>query len=278
MSNSTSSACTECGARRGPGQTFCANCGARFADGEEIFLRDDTLSVPIADRASRYVALSIAFAVIMIAGIVGAAAVVHHRMIESSGNVPVAASSTPAEDPSVTESTLPTPSETPPPTTSEEPTPTNSDEPTHSDSVEPTQTTTPYAGNETVAVAPDAAEHPAARAVVALLTDYFVAINQRNFTKFRSIHTQSERAKLSRDEFLTGYRSTYDSQVQLLALETTEDGRLLASVSFVSTQDAADGRNGQTCTQWNVERFLEEESSDLRVGKTIPGRTQYFAC
>ncbi|MEV0803209.1 hypothetical protein AB0I34_36350 [Kribbella sp. NPDC050281] len=243
-----------------------------------MLLRDDALSVPFADRADRYVALSIAFAVIMIAGIVGTAAVFHHRMLEDPGNVPVAASSTPAEDPPVTESTMPTSSEPPPPTISEEPTPTNSDEPTQTDSVEPTQTTTPYSGNETVAVAPEAADHPAARAVVALLTDYFVSINQRNYTKFRSIHTQSERAKMSRDEFLTGYRSTYDSQVQLLALETAEDGRLLASVYFVSTQDAEDGRNDQTCTQWNVGRFLEEESSHLRIGKTLPGQTKYSAC
>jgi hypothetical protein len=258
--------CTECGALRGEGETFCTNCAARFPDGEDTKGPGpvDAISDPPGHGAKWYLGLTVALAVIVAAGLVGAYALFGRRGTASG---PPDFSATVMSTPPDTSTSDPTATETPTPTFSDEPTPT------------PTFTTsTPYAGNATVAVAPQAADHPATRAAVALLSNYFIAINRRDYAAFRQLHTPAERAKLNRKQFTTGYRSTHDSEIQLSEMGAAADGRLRAVVVFVSTQNSADGPKGQTCTRWTVGKFLEVEGSSLRIGKTPPGSTTYTAC
>jgi hypothetical protein len=129
-----------------------------------------------------------------------------------------------------------------------------------------------------VAVAPKASQHAATRAVVELLTNYFVSINVRDYPRYRLLHTRAERAKLTQKQFSTGYRSTHDSKALLLDIGSAADGRLLAVVFFVSRQDSSDGPDGQTCTRWTIGKFLEQEGTSLRIGKAPPGYSTYDAC
>jgi hypothetical protein len=224
----------------------------------------EAISDPSGHGAKWYFGLTVALAVIVAAGLFGADALFGRRGTVSG-----------PPDFSATVVSTPLDSSTSDPTATETQTPTFSDEPTPT----PTFTTsTPYAGNATVAVAPQAADHPATHAVVALLSDYFIAINGRDYGAFRRLHTRAERAKLTQKQFTTGYRSTHDSEIQLSELGTAADGRLQAVVVFVSTQNSADGPKGQTCTRWTVGKFLELEGSSLRVGKTPPGSSTYTAC
>jgi hypothetical protein len=83
---------------------------------------------------------------------------------------------------------------------------------------------------------------------------------------------------MTRDQFLTGYRSAYDSEVQLRELRAAADGRLMAMVSFVSNQDATHDPNGQSCPNWTIWRYPKEEGSNLRSDKSFPGSSDSHAC
>lgn len=125
-------------------------------------------------------------------------------------------------------------------------------------------------------MAPEIANNATARTVVALLTGYFTAINERDYTEYRNVVTRG--ARQTQAEFEKGYRTTNNSQVQLRELGIGEDGRLMATVDFVSTQDAADGPEGQTCTRWTVAKFFEKDGSKLRIGKALKGHSSALPC
>ncbi|NIK57328.1 hypothetical protein [Kribbella shirazensis] len=148
-------------------------------------------------------------------------------------------------------------------------------------SSEPTETpvpSVPTVGNEVVAVAPEAAQDPSAADVVELLTAYFTAINNHDYDSYQAQHTRAARAALTRKQFTAGFGSTIDSEITLLGLSTATDGRLLAQVSFTSTQKAEDGPDGQTCTRWTVGKFLEGQGTNLRIGKALSGHSTHEAC
>ena len=273
--------CTECGARRSEGQAFCTRCAKRFDD--NAVTKNEPAVEPSGHGTGWYVGLSVVLALIVIGGIVGGAAAFNHRQTSANGGISIDVFPTQSDDRRTTEA--PVPPETVLPTETFLPTDPESAVPTSSDPPSPypgDSTTTPpapqYTGNATVAVAAEAAVNPSSRAIVALLTKYFVAINQRDYSAYRQLHTRAERAKMSETEFLNGFRTTQDDQVLLRQLGIAQDGRLLAMVDFVSTQDAADGPDGQTCTQWSVGKFVEKEGKTLRFGKALPGYSTYAAC
>ena len=144
----------------------------------------------------------------------------------------------------------------------------------------PTPTPTPtYAGNQVVAVAVTAAQDRRTPAVVDLLTRYFVSINERDFTTYRALFAADVRDDLDVDQLAEGYRSTYDSNVQLLALTDMPDGRVAARVRFMSSQDAADGPEGLTCTTWDIGLFLQSEQERMVIGAPPEDyRATYRAC
>jgi hypothetical protein len=271
--------CTECGTRREGDEAFCTNCATRYDDAVRPDEVEETLDEPSGHGANWYVGLSVALAVIMIGVVVGGAALLRERAssadvadapitgqwINSDGYIVTTSPTDSGESSTYTEE--PSYSETPPDT--EQPTPSYTEE---------TTTPPPEVGNAIVAVAPQAGESTSAPAVVALLTDYFVAINDRDYTTYRQLHTRAVRAKLTKAEFVKGHRTTQNSEIVLRELGTAEDGRLLATVDFVSTQAAADGPDRQTCTRWSVGKFLEKEGSNLRIGKGLSGHASYTAC
>jgi hypothetical protein len=134
-------------------------------------------------------------------------------------------------------------------------------------------------GNDVVAVSAQAAEQPNAHVVVDVLTAYFVSINNRDFVTLRSLFTSAIQAKLSPERLAEGYRSTYDSDIHLRQIESLADGRVAAWVDFVSTQDAVDGPDGQTCTVWSIALFLEVEGNRVVIGSPpTTYQASYEAC
>lgn len=255
--------CTNCGARHADGDQFCSNCEAALGPGED---RLRPISEPPGHGPGWFVGLSVILALVVTAAIVGVNAWITQP---GASPDPLAFPTSVYTDDSVVseEPTQPTETSVPP---TEEPVPTA--EPTTATPVEPS------VGNNVVAVAPDAAQNPAAADVVQVLTAYFTAVNQRDYNQYRAQHTRAVRNKMTRSEFTTGFRSTEDSQIMLLNLTPADDGRLIALVSFVSHQNAADGPSGQTCTSWTVGKFLETEGNALRIGKAPFGYSNYEAC
>jgi len=139
----------------------------------------------------------------------------------------------------------------------------------------PTSTAAPpYAGNSVVSVAPAAGHHPLAPTAVGLLTRYFNDIDNRTFDDYIFLFSQDMRAELDPATLADGYRSTSDSGGRVTELGVVADGRTAATVTFTSHQDAADGPDGETCTNWTVKFFLQRESGGYVFG---PHPSDYHA-
>lgn len=278
--------CTTCGTRREGNETFCTHCAARFDD-QPAQGPDEPVQVAIERTgygSAWFIGLSAVIAVVVIGAVVGGVVLFQQRQSSASPDPGTTSLVPPTYDgPTYTEPSYTEPAYT-------EPTYTESTEPTYAETTptysEPTETLTtevptptPTLGNSTVGITPEAASHPSARAVVALLTSYFDSINDRNYTTYRKLHSKGVRADLSEKEFVKGYKTTNDSEILISGLGPGPDGRLLASVDFVSHQAAADGpEDGETCTRWSVSKFLEKEGTAYRIGKSLKGYSNHTAC
>jgi hypothetical protein len=112
--------------------------------------------------------------------------------------------------------------------------------------------------NSVVSIAPAARSDSRAPAIAAVLTRHYMDINQEDFADYWTMYTPEYRASFNKPKVEAGYRSSADSHIRLTELSTTVDGRLAATVTFTSTQDAADGPNGQICTDWTVGYFFKK--------------------
>jgi hypothetical protein len=142
-----------------------------------------------------------------------------------------------------------------------------------------TTTPSPYAGNSVVTVAPAAANNPVAPTVVRMLTRYFNDINNRDFDDYRLLFAQELHPSLDPQQLAIGYRSTTDSGAKLASVAVAPDGRPAATVTFTSQQNAADGPDGETCTNWTLTFYLQTEGNATVFGPRPPGYSaQHSAC
>ncbi|HET6740867.1 MAG TPA: hypothetical protein VFH76_18105 [Kribbella sp.] len=268
--------CTTCGTRRAEEAKYCALCEAAFKDENAATRTPRTSDSAPGYGTGWFVGATVVLAAIVTGAILGGNALLGRFL---AGPEAVAQSQYLTPDGRITSGpTEPagTPVESWPPSPTE-------DEITDSPSVlpEPSQpavSTAPVIGNDLISVEPAAAQDPAAVDVVRLLTAYFTAINSHDYDSYQAQQTRAARATTTRKEFASGYRSTVDSQIKLLSLTTAADGRLLADVSFISTQNAEDGPDGQACTHWTVGKFLEGQGTSLRIGRALSGHSSHKAC
>lgn len=248
--------CTACGTRRAEPAKYCARCEAGFEESRPTRSAD----APTSYGQGWYVGATVVLAIVVTLAIVGLNALLTRSVsgliedstaagsralgykIDSNGYV------VPAEG-------SPTPEETS--TWTPEPT---EDETTLEPTPEPAPTPEPTLGNDLVSVGPDAEQDPAAAAVLEVLTAYYRAINDHDYATYQAQQTRAAQAQTTRSEFAKGFRSTVNSEVVIQTLTPTDDGRLLARVTFTSNQAAADGPKGQTCTKWAVGKFLKGQT------------------
>jgi hypothetical protein len=115
--------------------------------------------------------------------------------------------------------------------------------------------------------------------VVDLLTRYFSDINSRNFDDYRLLFAQQTRHNLDPQQLAIGYRSTKDTAARLITVATAPDGRAAATVTFTSQQDAADGPDGETCTLWTVDFYIQTENNTEVFGPHPAGyQSQHTPC
>jgi hypothetical protein len=203
-----------------------------------------------------------------IAGTALALAATNDRHRTSNATAPSAPGNSPAPAAS-TQDTLPTDiaSDTTVPTTTIETPPPS------------TTTPSPYAGNSVVTVAPAAANNPAAPTLVEMLTRYFNDINTRDFDDYRLLFAHGLRPSLDPQQLAIGYRSTIDSDAKLASVAVAPDGRPAATVTFTSQQNAADGPDGETCTNWTLTFYLQAEGNTTVFGPHPAGyEAQHSAC
>jgi hypothetical protein len=135
----------------------------------------------------------------------------------------------------------------------------------------------PRPSNALVSLAPAAAGYPDAGAIQPVITEYFRAINSRDYTGY--LTTQSAGNAPTEQQFQTGFRSTTDSHVVVTSITTAPDGRSAADVTFTSRQQPQDGPDGESCTNWQVMMFFDDDAGTYTIG-TPPAdyRASYQAC
>jgi hypothetical protein len=131
-----------------------------------------------------------------------------------------------------------------------------------------------------VTIAADVSQDPDTSSVGAFLDQYFTAINNHDYQSYISLLSPQDAQGLTQEQFDNGYGSTVDSAETLLGISTAANGDLLASVTFTSHQNPADGPDQQeSCTDWNISLFLEQDGSGYLIDKPPPSyHASYQAC
>jgi hypothetical protein len=122
----------------------------------------------------------------------------------------------------------------------------------------------PGSSNTLVSLAPAAAGYPDAATIQPVITEYFLAINGRDYTGY--LTTQSAGNAPTEQQFQTGFRSTTDSHVVVTSITTASDGRPAADVTFTSRQQPQDGPDGESCTNWQVMMFFDDNAGTYTIG------------
>jgi hypothetical protein len=120
-----------------------------------------------------------------------------------------------------------------------------------------------------VTALPAAASAPQAHAVEVFLAAYFTAINEHDFAAYQSLFSPGQRGGLSPAAFARGYGSSQDSRATLRSIAVPAAGKLVATISFVSHQQAADSATHSSCTSWTISLFLIKQA-DTYVIHTPP--------
>lgn len=115
----------------------------------------------------------------------------------------------------------------------------------------------------TVPLTDAAAQYPAAAAIQAVVTQYFTAINDRDYGAY--LNTQSPENTMTEAQFQAGFRSTQDSDAVITSIMTGSGGRPAADVVFTSRQQPEDGPGGESCTKWRVTLFFDTSTATYTI-------------
>jgi hypothetical protein len=128
-----------------------------------------------------------------------------------------------------------------------------------------------------VLLAPPAALYPDAALIQPVVAAYFGAINSRDYPGY--LATQNPGNALTAQQFQTGFRSTQDSNVLVTSIAIASDGRPAADVTFTSRQQAQDGPGGESCTNWHLTMFFDDNAGTYTLSAPPAGyHASYQAC
>ncbi|WP_236809105.1 hypothetical protein [Amycolatopsis albispora] len=130
-------------------------------------------------------------------------------------------------------------------------------------------------GPPTVEMTPDAAAHPHAEGVRALLQNYFDAINARNYELWKTTVTKERAQAKSKVEWEADYNTTRDGSILVYRIEAAGDGRAQALLGFTSTQDPKDGPVDlqEPCIRWHLALPMVLESGVWKLDTVPTGTT-----
>lgn len=121
-------------------------------------------------------------------------------------------------------------------------------------------------GGNTVMVASDAGQDPAAPSVKGFLDQYFAAINAHDYQSYVSLLAPNMQEDMTAQQFGSGYRSTADSGETLTGISAAANGDTIATVTFTSHQDPAESVDHQeNCTDWKISLFLEQVTAGYLI-------------
>ncbi len=127
----------------------------------------------------------------------------------------------------------------------------------------------------TVTIAPAAAQDPDSTSVAEFLSQYFGAINNRDYRTFSSL--LSPQVQITAAEFASGYRTTSDTAQTLTGISAAANGDLAADVTFTSHQAPADSADGtESCTNWSISLFLERSGDGYLLDQPPAGYHAHY--
>lgn len=288
--------CVRCGVQRRGSEQFCLSCGWQFTastdstDSTDSTSTDSSLDVeapaagppeptehpgalwanparpqPRRRRPAPWALAWITAVVLVAAGTVGVVVYVsssHHH----TDRLPPDVQSLPSQD---------EPEATADPTDTDTADPTDTAEQT--DPPEPVPTPTdPYG---VVTLADPVATNPDAAAVMSLVSQYFLAINTRDYQLYYQLHTTDTQIALDPDTFERGYQSTRDSAALITTIGVQVDGDPFVEVTFTSYQNPVDSPTGDGCNHWHITLFLLRSGDLLQIGAPPDGyHAQFEPC
>jgi hypothetical protein len=113
---------------------------------------------------------------------------------------------------------------------------------------------------------------------------YWTAIDDHDWATIFYSQGAAQRAKTSESKVAVVYGSTYIYDAAVLGSPAATDptgNDFNVDVQFVSTQDAAEGPQGETCTVWNLTFAVQWQGGGLRITGSHPtgdASQQYAAC
>jgi hypothetical protein len=136
----------------------------------------------------------------------------------------------------------------------------------------------PSAGAGTIQIGPLAAGQPDADQVASFLSQYFAAIKNRDYAAYAVMFVSGAVPDKTAGQFRNGYRSTTDSDAELVRLSASPAG-LAASVTFRSHQSAAASVTHTACTSWGITFYLQANGSSYLIGPPPAGyQASYHPC
>jgi hypothetical protein len=114
------------------------------------------------------------------------------------------------------------------------------------------------AGQNQLIVDPAAATAPDEAAIVASLNRYFDAINNHSYLTYKRTFILALRGAISSASFSTEFGTTTDSDEHLRSISVIGGGKVDALVTFLSQQLTASNPRGATCTAWSIEFYLSK--------------------
>ena len=126
------------------------------------------------------------------------------------------------------------------------------------------------AGTTALEVSNDAWSYSSGPAVQDVLSRYFDAINTKNYAAWAATVTPARAAQQPEAAWQQGYASTVDGTIRLSRIDEVAPGRLVAMVSYLSTQRPEDAPSGLQTARicWRESIPLVGEPPLIDVGKT----------
>lgn len=120
-------------------------------------------------------------------------------------------------------------------------------------------------------------DHPDSTAVRELFQGYFDAINQRDYSAWRSSVTDDQAHAQDPDRWRAGYATTIDSNVLVMSIQ---DDPLRARVRFSSEQsvDLAPSALRTGCINWDLTYLVVQRDGRLLISGLDPTAQSMVAC
>ncbi len=131
-----------------------------------------------------------------------------------------------------------------------------------------------------VLLGPDVSASAFATRLQAWVTEYFTAINERSFSRYRALLEPQLRINESAQSFHKGFRTTSDSQATITDITTASTGAVQVEITFTSHQAPSDSPTGtEACTNWDISLFLQQFAGRYLMMPAPAGyRSVYTPC